>query len=194
MSGIKISLKKKPGSKLKKPIINQDEKESKKLISSYSKDDVPQQTNTDKPIIKLKQRNKKILHLKEVPSNIEEEDDVKLAYGVTTFEKTDDIKQQSFIKKRTMNNFDSDDESEESDNEKRIPVEEFGAAFLRGLGWNDNNDEEKDKKEEKQQEILNHRQKGITLGIGAKPVDHEILQDLQSTEKGIPIIKRRKLK
>lgn len=66
--------------------------------------------------------------------------------------------------------------------------------LLRGLGWNDNNDEEKDKKEEKQQEILNHRQKGITLGIGAKPVDHEILQDLQSTEKGIPIIKRRKLK
>lgn len=129
-----------------------------------------------------------------MPSNIEEEEDVKLAYGVTTFEKTDDIKQQSFIKKRTMNNFDSDDESEESDNEKRIPVEEFGAAFLRGLGWNDNNDEEKDKKEEKQQEILNHRQKGITLGIGAKPVDHEILQDLQSTEKGIPIIKRRKLK
>ena len=98
MSGIKISLKKKPASKLKKPIINQDEKESKKLISSYSKDDVPQQTNTDKPIIKLKQRNKKILHLKEVPSNIEEEEDVKLAYGVTTFEKTDDIKQQSFIK------------------------------------------------------------------------------------------------
>lgn len=193
MSGIKISLKKKPGSKLKKPIIDQDEKESKKLISSYSKDDVQHNTNADKPIIEIKQRNKKILHLKEVPSNIEEDDDVKLAYGVTTFGKTEDIKQQSFIKKRTTNNFDSDDESEESDNEKRIPVEEFGAAFLRGLGWSDNNDEEKDKKQ-KQQEILNHRQKGITLGIGAKPVDHEILQDLQSTEKGIPIIKRRKLK
>lgn len=193
MSGIKISLKKKPGSKLKKPLINQDkdqeEQQSKKLISSYSKHDVLNETNLDKPVLQIRERNKKILHLKEAPLNHDATDeDSKLAYGVTTFEKTDG-NTQSFIKSQTINASDEDD-SDESDNERKIPVEEFGAAFLRGLGWKDDESQTK----QKPQEILNHRQKGITLGIGAKPVDHEIIQDLQSTEKGIPIIKRRKLK
>ncbi|RCK65936.1 Pre-mRNA-splicing factor SPP2 [Candida viswanathii] len=186
MSGIKISLKKK-GGKAKKPLVKQPEQEdtSKKLISSYSKDDAVEDSN-DKPVIRLAQRNKKILHKKQ-DEEVNDKEEQKLEYGVTTFEKTETAS-RSFIKKPAFAESE-DEEEDDEDGDKRIPVEEFGAAFLRGLGW-----KEEDTPREEPREILNHRQKGITLGIGAKPVDHEILQDLQqSSEKGIPIIKRRKL-
>ena len=52
-----------------------------------------------------------------------------LPYGVTTFEKVETTK-QSMIKK-----IESEDSDDDSSDDRKIPIDEFGAAFLRGLGW-----------------------------------------------------------
>lgn len=187
MSGIKISLKKK-NLKLKKPNVNisaQGDDQSqpeKRLITTYSKEDKSTPTNETRPIIAFKQPRKSILQKK-----IEIDEKPILPYGVTTFEKVETTK-QSMIKA-----LETENSEDESSDDRKIPIDEFGAAFLRGLGWKEEEEKKKDNKKSTNLQNLSHRKQGITLGIGAKPIDEEILQDLNSTEKGIPIIKRRKL-
>ncbi|EMG50044.1 Pre-mRNA-splicing factor, putative (Spliceosome maturation protein, putative) [Candida maltosa Xu316] len=157
MSGIKLNLKKtKKDSKLKKPLEKEDEPE-KKVISSYSKTE-QLKTLPNRPTLKIANPNAKIIN-----------------YGLTTFEQKEGNK-HSVIGQVVI----PDSDGEEED-ETRIAPEEFGAAFLRGLGWKD---EEESARASQQQRV--------TLGIGAKPVDSEILQDFNKEDIGIPLIKRRK--
>lgn len=187
MSGIKISLKKK-NPKLKKLIVNNSQQtdelseQQKKLITSYSTEDKTTHKDETKPIIVLKQPCKSMLQ-----KEIEIDEKPILPYGVTTFEKVETTK-QSMIKK-----IESEDSDDDSSDDRKIPIDEFGAAFLRGLGWQEEEERNKDDSKSTNTQNLSHRKHGITLGIGAKPIDEEIIQDLNSTEKGIPIIKRRKL-
>lgn len=69
-----------------------------------------------------------------------------------------------------------------------VPVEEFGAALLRGMGWKGDRQKPKSKSVEK-------RQRSAILGIGAKPLDNELVEDLMGKKKviGIPLKKKRKV-
>lgn len=65
-----------------------------------------------------------------------------------------------------------------------VPVEEFGAALLRGMGW---------KGPDKESAPLHtrHRQRGAILGIGAKPIDKELELDLLNRKAlSVPMIKK----
>lgn len=65
-----------------------------------------------------------------------------------------------------------------------VPVEEFGAALLRGMGW---------KGPDKESPSLHtrHRQKGAVLGIGAKPIGKELeLELLDRKNLTVPMIKK----
>ena len=67
---------------------------------------------------------------------------------------------------------------------EEVPVEEFGAALLRGMGW---------KGPDKNTLSLQtkHCQRGVLLGIGAKPLPKEIEQELLDRKNlSVPLIKR----
>lgn len=67
------------------------------------------------------------------------------------------------------------EESTEKDYEN-VPVEQFGMALLRGMGW--------DGKATRTTvgSDVRHRQKGVTLGIGATAVDKEIEEELMGVK------------
>ncbi|KAI5957336.1 SPP2 [Candida jiufengensis] len=186
-SGLKINLKKKLGTKKLKPLA--DEKEeftTKTLINSYSKED-SKEPPPKQWVIKPKKVSSSI-NVKPTPKKEEE----KLKYGVTEFTKTTTNEEESIVKKLI---YESDDESNNDSENENIPAEEFGAAFLRGLGWDGKEeDEEAEEENKKESKEIRHRQKGITLGIGAKPIDVDLAKDLQNQESnGKPMIKRRKI-
>lgn len=66
-----------------------------------------------------------------------------------------------------------------------VPVEQFGAALLRGMGW-------KGDKQKPKTTSVETRQKSAILGIGAKPIDNELVEDLMGKKKviSIPLKKR----
>lgn len=85
---------------------------------------------------------------------------------------------------------------EQSDEEKdveeaeydKVPVDQFGAALLRGMGWKPNN-----KRKDSPEPSLENRKKGVVLGIGAKPVETELMDDLFDKKKLlVPMVKRLK--
>ncbi|CAH6722750.1 pre-mRNA-splicing factor Spp2p [[Candida] jaroonii] len=72
---------------------------------------------------------------------------------------------------------------------KEIPVEEFGAALLRGMGWNKANERKVSKPN------LEKRKQGLLLGLGAKSVNNdEIAQELLGSRAkfSIPVVKKNK--
>lgn len=78
------------------------------------------------------------------------------------------------------------EESLEKDYEN-VPVEQFGMALLRGMGWNG-----KEAKNTVGSEVL-HRQRGVTLGIGARAVEKEIEQELMGAKGAkltVPMIQK----
>lgn len=64
-----------------------------------------------------------------------------------------------------------------------IPVSEFGAAMLRGMGW--------DGKVTKPKTDVSKRRRGAVLGIGAQAIDESIEAELMSRKKlRAPLIKK----
>lgn len=180
MSGLKINLKKKTGPK--KLLKAEPVDDSKKLIDSYEASD-SHQPKKDEWVIKPKTISRSLVIQPEQQKQ-QEKTTEKLKYGVTTFEKTEPVQTSSVIKKLT---YESDSDSDSDSNDRKIPVEEFGAAFLRGLGW----DGEKDDQDTYEDDIKN-RQRGVTLGIGAQPIDNDLAKELQNQVGEVPLIKRRK--
>ncbi|KAI5961867.1 SPP2 [Candida pseudojiufengensis] len=191
-SGLKINLKKKLGTKKLKPTLNsnsaENESNSKTLIDTYTKTEPEKSEEPKKWIIKPKKISSSI-NVEPVVTKEEE----KLKYGVTEFDKTETVNQISVVKKLR---YESDEEEDDDENDQ-IPPEEFGAAFLRGLGWDGKDGAESEEEEEetkKESKEIRNRQKGITLGIGAKPINIDLAKDLQNQESnGVPLIKRRKI-
>ena len=130
----------------------------------------------------------------------------KIKYGVTEFERKTNSEHKdhesesdstTIIRRR---HYVSDSESEPDQD----AVDEFGAAFLRGLGYDEDEDEDKDKGEDnngraagpssKKQfdTAARNRRLGVTLGIGAKVDNLELVKELQSQEADIPLVKRAK--
>lgn len=78
-------------------------------------------------------------------------------------------------------------ENSEKDYED-VPVEQFGAALLRGMGWDGKMS--KDKTTD-----VSHRQKGMVLGIGSELVGKELEAELmmkRGTKLSVPLIRREK--
>ncbi|CUM63530.1 uncharacterized protein PRCAT00001107001 [Priceomyces carsonii] len=74
---------------------------------------------------------------------------------------------------------------------EKVPVDQFGAALLRGMGWLPG---AKDSKAAKGS-LMANRKKGTLLGIGAKTVEPELMEDLLARKGAkflIPVIKRKK--
>lgn len=72
---------------------------------------------------------------------------------------------------------------------EKVPVEDFGAALLRGMGWKG------DKKGSVQKPRLNteKRKQGLLLGIGAKAIkDDDLAQELLSSKAkfSVPLVKK----
>lgn len=66
---------------------------------------------------------------------------------------------------------------------EEVPVEEFGSALLRGMGW-------KGPDMTSTSLHLNHRQRGVVLGIGAKSVTEDLEQELLDRKNlSVPLIK-----
>lgn len=178
MSGLKINIKKKAGpKKLLKPDTTTD---SKTLIDSYTASDT-QLKEAENWVIKPQKISRSIVQPQQLK---EEEPGEKLKYGVTTFKRSELVQSSSLIRKLT---YESDSDSDEDDGNKKIPVEEFGAAFLRGLGWDGKKDDD-----DTYEEDVKNRQRGVTLGIGAKPIDNDLARELQNQVSDVPLVKRRK--
>lgn len=67
-----------------------------------------------------------------------------------------------------------------------VPVDLFGAALLRGMGWDGSDAHKEDKS-------LSHRQKGAVLGIGSKPLKEDLEKDImgdRNTKLLAPLKKR----
>lgn len=60
-----------------------------------------------------------------------------------------------------------------------VPVEEFGAALLRGMGWRGDRS--------KADVDVSNRQKGVVLGIGAKPLEGDLTEELMGRGKKIEV-------
>lgn len=71
---------------------------------------------------------------------------------------------------------------EDFDQYDEVPVEKFGAALLRGMGWKGD-----DRKQAKSSIDIDKRQKGALVGIGAQRVESELIDDLMGKNKKINI-------
>lgn len=81
-----------------------------------------------------------------------------------------------------------DDQSlDQSENDyEQVPVSQFGAALLRGMGWDG-------KDNSKEDESLSRRQRGAVLGIGSKPLKEDLEKDImgdRNTKLLAPLKKR----
>lgn len=75
-----------------------------------------------------------------------------------------------------------------------VPVEHFGAALLRGMGWNGHQATAKPKKEPNHA-LVEKRQRSVVLGIGAKPIESDLVDDLfgkRGLKFEVPLLKRNK--
>lgn len=222
MSGIKINLKKKSqginkptiannkltGFSLKKKqkliikskgLLNNDDSDeesepTKREIDSFSKDTLtPEEVAV---VIKHESKVKRIPNKEEIANAQEAEaKETQLKYGVTTFDqqsgRTPTTSSKTKIRSRNEQRYQGDNTSDEEEDFKSVPIGEFGAAFLRGLGWDGSDDIDK-KTKENEKEIVLHRQRGPTLGIGAKALDSELSQDLMGNNFEVPLVKRKK--
>ncbi|ODV79576.1 uncharacterized protein CANTADRAFT_5310 [Suhomyces tanzawaensis NRRL Y-17324] len=90
-----------------------------------------------------------------------------------------------------MNNSKKESDEEATDFDK-VPVEQFGAAMLRGMGWKPKTTPNKTS-EKTLEKSLEHRKKGILLGIGAKAVEGDLMEDIhgkKGTKLLAPLIRR----
>lgn len=67
-----------------------------------------------------------------------------------------------------------------------VPVEQFGAALLRGMGWDG-------KMSRESRADVSHRQKGVVLGIGSQLIGQELEAELMKGSKlSVPLVRKEK--
>lgn len=87
-----------------------------------------------------------------------------------------------------VNDHAGDDDNESYDT---IPVEQFGAAMLRGMGWKPTRKGKNSTDADLNKRVIECRQRSAMLGIGAKEVESELMNSKLKTFE-VPIIKRLK--
>lgn len=115
-----------------------------------------------------------------------------LQYGLNEFNTSSTSKSSEPKNKLniTRNKQTPDTVEEDQNGYNEVPVEEFGAALLRGMGWKP---PAKSNKVNKPKSNTEHRQKGLLLGIGAQSVkDEDLAQELLGSKSKfqIPVLKR----
>lgn len=88
-------------------------------------------------------------------------------------------------------NSDNDGEDATGEDYESIAVENFGAAMLRGMGWKGEKNVLGATKKETSK-LIEHRKQGILLGIGAKPVETELMEDLRGNNATFQIPLKKK--
>ena len=80
---------------------------------------------------------------------------------------------------------DSEAETAQEDYDS-VPVDQFGAALLRGMGWSGETESHKSGAKE-----VSHRKKGAVLGIGAKLIEKDLEAELLSKKNlSVPLVRR----
>ncbi|KAK6461312.1 DExH-box splicing factor binding site-domain-containing protein [Scheffersomyces coipomensis] len=114
----------------------------------------------------------------------------RLKYGITDFDKQILSEQDDNDEIRIFQAKYDDLPDEDSEEEyAKVPVEQFGEALLRGMGWTG-----EDEDDSKDNETLN-QQRGPVLGIGAKPIDAKLYDDINggsNSKLQAPLIRRDK--
>ncbi|PVH14301.1 uncharacterized protein CXQ87_002429 [Candidozyma duobushaemuli] len=96
------------------------------------------------------------------------------------------LKGESFDDDSSMIITGNEDNHQSSADYESVPVDLFGAALLRGMGWDGSDAHKEDKS-------LSHRQKGAVLGIGSKPLKEDLEKDImgdRNTKLSAPLKKR----
>jgi predicted enzyme related to lactoylglutathione lyase len=107
---------------------------------------------------------------------VKEDDGKKLEYGInysTNESSKDQRKPASLLLKKRESDYFKEDVSKRPavatlEEYEEVPVEEFGAAMLRGMGWKDEDDD--DKKSDSVKKESEKAQRSQFLGLGAKNI------------------------
>ncbi|EGW33698.1 uncharacterized protein SPAPADRAFT_64935 [Spathaspora passalidarum NRRL Y-27907] len=169
MSGIKFSLGKKKKLTKKPNLFNQETPKE-----DNDKDKVEIETYDNKPA-----PPKKLIIKPDVISHkITSEP---LNFGLTTFNRS-----ESTVTSSKLGQVEAESDSDEE--YRKVPIEQFGIGFLRGLGY-----EAEEEEEQVEDKSVEHRQRGVTLGIGADPIAQDLAKDIMKGTPELPLIKKRKI-
>lgn len=182
---------KKPEKEVKKINVlgDSDEEDEKKSIETFEKKEEVKEEIVIRPnelVSTIKPRsvdNKADEPLNDNPKDLTDEEQArKSLMEDETYQDTDrEIKVSHIVE---------DPEEDDVQAYKDVPVEEFGAALLRGMGWN------KSKERKVTKPNLDKRKQGLLLGLGAKSVNNnEIAQELLGSRAkfSIPLVKKNKV-
>ncbi|CAN3486557.1 pre-mRNA-splicing factor Spp2p [Diutina catenulata] len=160
-----------------------------------------EQVGTAQPmVIKPAHLVHSLVQEQQLKETIARENEAKLAYGLT------ETKKKEGTEARTEADSGSVEEPREAgglvldsaaqsttetteDEYQRVPVEDFGMAMLRGMGYTG-----KSESASSVSQILKHRQKGQVLGIGAKPLADDLKEDVmgkRGEKLSVPLIQRK---
>ncbi|CAN3367027.1 pre-mRNA-splicing factor Spp2p [Diutina catenulata] len=164
-----------------------------------------EQVGTAQPmVIKPAHLVHSLVQEQQLKETIARENEAKLAYGLT------ETKKKEGTEARTAAPTEADSGSMEvpreagglvldsaaqsttettEDEYQRVPVEDFGMAMLRGMGYTG-----KSESASSVSQILKHRQKGQVLGIGAKPLADDLKEDVmgkRGEKLSVPLIQRK---
>lgn len=186
-----------------KPATNKDWKEElkKKHTNTY----IPNQEHKQKVVVKNENNLSFGLNVpgpsttKEVPA-----EEVQPQFAISTEEqarqsllKGEKIEDKGLIINILLENeiverdISSKPEENSAEQYEEVPVEQFGAALLRGMGWKQG----RKNNETNKKPVTDSRKKGAFLGIGAKAVEDDLMEDLvgkRGQKFEIPIVRRQK--
>ncbi|KAI8992282.1 DExH-box splicing factor binding site-domain-containing protein [Pilobolus umbonatus] len=151
--------------------------QTKKTVESVEQAQVTETTTTVIEEVQVQREDEKVQ-----PQTLEEravEAIIKDAMGVEE-EKEEGPKKVIVMDETTAFRNDIEDRPDETtmDDYENVPVEEFGAALLRGLGWNEGEGIGRNRKNEKAPVLTPVKQREALLGLGAKP------EDIEKSKKG----------
>lgn len=203
MAGLSINLKAKKSknkandsSKKKRSNLfnDDDEKENKRTKIKLTHVEEYRETKPKKLIIKPAATiTSSRLKMDKVRNGDASEGMEKLKYGLNNAKSIDDeeiVGLRLGISADTKSIDELPDETKQEEYEN-VPIEEFGAALLRGMGWKDEEDDTQSVGSGKKKVSLPHEQQGRPefLGIGAKSVPGDSRKPKLRDQTFMPVVK-----
>ncbi|CAN3367902.1 pre-mRNA-splicing factor Spp2p [Diutina catenulata] len=163
-----------------------------------------EQVGTAQPmVIKPAHLVHSLVQEQQLKETIARENEAKLAYGLTETKKKEGTETRTEAPTEDSGSIEEPSEAgglvldsaaqsttETTEDEyQRVPVEDFGMAMLRGMGYTG-----KSESASSVSQILKHRQKGQVLGIGAKPLADDLKEDVmgkRGEKLSVPLIQRK---
>ncbi|KAK6198502.1 DExH-box splicing factor binding site-domain-containing protein [Scheffersomyces amazonensis] len=148
--------------------------------------------NTQEPLIIIpKQLHSQISQQareEQVRQQEEDESKARLDYGITNYSNNSNDKENdnnnNVSSVSVLHRQRAEDPDEDSDEEyAKVPVDQFGEALLRGMGWTP------DPQPNSNTPQPMNQQKSPLLGIGAQPIDSELYDDIKGKKPVVPLLK-----